>query len=259
MLDLKKYINKVINSDCMDILQIFPDETIDLIITDPPYGVNFDNEFYDDSTSVVFEKYQEWLNEMSRVLKMNSHIYIFVPSLHIDKWIKGVRKSLNFNNVIALQVYQTNRTSSIKNNLTFDLQLVIFGSKDKAKDFNQVKWIPTSSSWLRDKRNTNPQLFTYQYPSFINSKIIRANTKPNETIKRIHPNEKNPKLIQYWIEMSSTSNSIILDPFCGSGSTGEAAWKSNRNFILIEKNTEYYKRAKERLKRIMLQKKITDY
>jgi len=54
---LKKFINKVINADCMEILNLFPDNSIDLIITDPPYGVNFDDEFYDDSASNVFDNY----------------------------------------------------------------------------------------------------------------------------------------------------------------------------------------------------------
>ena len=256
---LKKFINKVINADCMEILNLFPDNSIDLIITDPPYGVNFDDEFYDDSASNVFDNYLEWLDEMSRVLKEHSHIYIFIPTLQIDKWIKEIRNFFNFNNVLALQVYQTNKASSIKNNFTFDLQLVIYASKNKAKKFNSVNWVPTSSSWLRDKRNPNPQPYTYQYPSFINSRIIRANTKPNEIIKRLHPNEKNQQLIKYWIEMSSDSNELVLDPFCGSGSTGEAARISNRRFILIEKNEEYFKRAEERMKKLMLQKKITEF
>lgn len=259
MTALEKFLNKVINADCLDILKVFPDNSIDLIITDPPYGVNFEDENYDDSASTVFDNYNEWLAEMSRVLKMYSHIYIFVPSLQIDKWIHEVRKNFNFNNILALQVYQTNRTSSIRNNFSFDLQLVIFASKESSKKFNKVNWIPTSSSWLKDKRNPNPQPYTFQYPSFINSKIIRANTKPNEKIKRIHPNEKNPKLIKYWIEMSSDPGDLVLDPFCGSGSTGEAAWLSDRKFVLIEKNEEYFKRAEERMAKLMIQKKINEF
>lgn len=259
MKNLDNYLNKVIHADCLDILKSFPDDSIDLIITDPPYGVNFDDKFYDDSTSTVFDNYESWLFEISRVLKEHSHVYIFIPTLKLDRWILGVRKSLIFNNILASQVYQTNRASSIKNNFTFDLQLIIFASKNKAKKFNKVNWIPTSSSWLRDKRNPNPQPYTYQYPSFINSKIIRANTKPNEKIKRLHPNEKNPQLIKYWIEMSSMPNDIILDPFCGSGSTGEAAWLANRNFILIEKNQEYFKKAEERMSKLMTQKKLTEF
>ena len=259
MNELNNYVNEVLHADCVEILSKFPENSIDLIITDPPYGVDFDDKFYDDSNSTVFENNEVWIYNMSRVLKENSHLYIFIPTLQIERWITAIRKFLRFNNILALQVYQTNKASSIKNNFTFDLQLVIFASKSKAKRFNKVNWIPTSSSWLRDKRNKNPQPFTYQYPSFIKPKIARPNTKPNEMIKRIHPNEKNPQLIKFWIEMSSNPNEIVLDPFCGSGSTGVAAWLADRNFILIEKNLEYFSRARKRIINLFQQTKITDF
>ncbi len=258
-MEINQYLNKLICADCIEIFNSIPDNSIDLIITDPPYGVNFEEGLYNDSASVVFDDYGKWLEEMSRLLKNHSHIYLFVPTLQVEKWIAEVKDYFKFNNILALQVYQTNKSSSIKNNFTYDLQLVIYASKDKAKDFNKVKWIPTSSSWLKDKRNSNPQPYTYQYPSFINSKIVRANTKPNDKIKRLHPNEKNPQLIRFLIEMSSLPKEIVLDPFCGSGTTGEAAWLADRQFILIEKNAEYFKIVRERMKNLMMQKKLTEF
>ena len=138
-----------------------------------------------------------------------------------------------FNNLIGTQVYQTNISSNIKNNFTFDLQLIIYASKGIPRKFNDVDWIPTSKSWLKDKRNPEPRLYTYQYPSYIDHRIERANTKPNKQYKRFHPNEKNPYLIRHWIEMSSEPDDILLDPFCGSASTAVAAWQTNRKFIMI--------------------------
>lgn len=256
---IDEYINKVIKGDCLEILEKFPENSIDLIITDPPYGVNFSEGKYDDSSEVVFNNYKKWLEELKRVLKVKHHIYFFVPTLEIDRWITAIKDVLNFNNLIATQVFQTNKTSNIKNNFTFDLQLIIFASKDKAKNFNDVDWIPTSNSWLRDKRNANPRKFTYQYPSFISSKIIRANVKPNKDYKLLHPNEKNPDLIKNFIKMSSNQFDIILDPFCGSASTAVAAWRSNRKFIMIEKDPEYFAIAKRRIINLTTQMKINQF
>ncbi|TKJ18553.1 MAG: hypothetical protein CEE42_16370 [Promethearchaeota archaeon Loki_b31] len=256
---LDGYINKITLGDCLVVLKRFPDNCIDLIITDPPYGVNFENGNYDDSSDTVFNQYEEWLTEFARVLKQNHHIYIFIPTLEVDKWIRGVKEVFNFNNLIATQVFQTNRTSSIKNNFTFDLQLIIFASKEKAMKFNKADWVPTSNSWLRDKRNPNPKKYTYQYPSFISPKIERSNVKPNKEYKLLHPNEKNPNLIKYFIEMSCNPDEVILDPFCGSGSTAIAAWEVDRRFIMIEKNLDYYKSTNQRIKRLSNQKKISQF
>ena len=56
-MDINQYLNKVINADCMEIFKNINDNSIDLIITDPPYGVNFEEGLYDDSTSAVFDNY----------------------------------------------------------------------------------------------------------------------------------------------------------------------------------------------------------
>jgi len=84
------------------LLQNIEDNSIDLIIIDPPYGVNFaGNKKYNDSKEYVFNNYENWLMEMYRVLKEKSHIYIFIPTLEADKWIKKVKEIFTFNNLLA--------------------------------------------------------------------------------------------------------------------------------------------------------------
>ena len=227
----------IYNSDCLDMFKNIEDNSIDLIITDPPYGVDFaNNKEYDDSKKTVFNQYEKWLKEMYRVLKENSHIYIFIPTLEVDKWVSKVKEIFKFNNLLAFQTHNTNRY--IKNNFSFDLQLVIYASKGKAKRLNKVNWIPTSESWLKDKRNKNKNPYTYKYPSFI--KYIKANEKNNAFKKSFHGNIKNLELIKIFILLSSQENEIILDPFLGSGTTAIAAKLTNRKFIGSEKNSNYF-------------------
>ena len=245
--------------DCLDLFQLIPESYVDLIITDPPYGVDFKGGLYNDSKESVFENVVSWMKEMHRVLKDAAHCYIFVPTLEIDKWIAAFRQFFEFKNVLATQTFLTNQTSSIKNNFSFDLQLLLFGSKGKAHDFNKVDWIPTSGSWLRDKRNKNPKKFTYEYPSYIYYDLYRSNTKPNNIVKRIHPNEKNPELIANFIKISSNVNDLVLDPFAGSGSTAVAAWNSNRRYVAFEKDETYCRAAQKRLKTLLNQQKMTDF
>lgn len=75
------------NDDCINSFEKINDNSIDLVITDVPYGVNFKNDFYDDTKEYVFSNYEKWIANISRVLKDGSHCYIFVPTQEIDKWV----------------------------------------------------------------------------------------------------------------------------------------------------------------------------
>lgn len=242
-------LNKVHQGDCLEIMKKIDNNSIDIIVTDPPWGVNFKNsKFYEDSKDHVLDIQEIWLTEMYRVLKDGCHLYLFIPTLEIDSWVYNVKKIFNFKNIIANQVYVNNRHN--KDNFGWDLQLILFASKDKAKRFNKVDWIPASDSWVKDKRNDKPKEFTYKYPSFISNKIIRSNYKNGSVRKRLHPNEKNHELIEKFILMSSNEGDIVLEPFAGSFSTCLAAQNTKRKWIGIELNKEYCEMGEIRLKSI---------
>jgi DNA modification methylase len=239
--------------DCLEIMKKFPKKSIDLVVTDPPYGVNFQNsKFYDDSKDAVFSQNDKWLHEMYRVLKDTSHIYMFIPTLEVDKWVSGVKKYFSFNNLLAFQTHNTNRY--IKNNFSFDLQLVIYVSKGDAKRLNKVDWIPTSEAWLKDKRNKEKKPYTYKYPSF--NKYFKANEKSNAVKKSLHPNQKSLELIEKFVLLSSNEGDVVLDPFIGSGKTAVACEKLNCRWIGIELNPEYCEIAKQRIKDTIKELKI---
>ncbi len=218
--------------------------SIDLIITDPPFGVDLKNkDQFDDSKNYVFNNIGSWISEIKRVLKENSHCYIYVPVTEVDKWVFNVKKLLRYNNILVSPNFSKERY--LKNNFCFDFQLIIYASNGKAKNFNKIDWIKTSQSWLKDKRNKNPYPFTYKYPAFL--KDYRANVKSNKQRKLFHVCEKNTLLIEKLILLSSNENDIILDPFTGSGSTLVSAKNLNRGFIGYENNYRTYLIAKNRI------------
>jgi len=238
------------NSDCMneDIgIPSIPDESIDLIVTDVPFGVEFqNNKFFDDSKEYVFSQADKWLEQFSRVLKEGSHCYIYVPVLEIDFWVSTVKKYLKYNNKLVVSCYTTNRY--IKNNFCFDTQDILYCSKGKAKRLNKVDWIRVSKAWYNDKRNENPKEWTYQYPSFL-PKYYRSNVKPNKAIKLLHPNQKSLDLIEQLVLLSSNEGDTVLDPFMGSGSVGVACKKLNRDFIGYEINDSFFEIGDDRINR----------
>lgn len=239
---MNEMLNKVTLGDCLDVMKNkLPDNSIDLIITDPPYGVDFaDMKFYDDRN--VFDKYDEWVKEMHRVMKDNSHIYVFIPTIEIDKWVCTLKKHFIINNILATQSHMNGKYNPCK--FSYDVQLVVYASKGVAKHLNNVDWVKTSDVWLKDKRNLNPKEYTYKYPSFID---FMKSTKKRGKNKNFHPNEKNEDFIQKLIEISSNKGDIVLDPFAGSSSTGLAAKNCDRNFICIEQKEEFYKISNSKL------------
>lgn len=235
------------HGDCLEGFKQLADESVDLILTDVPYGVDYKNDFYDDSKDYVFSHYEQWISEMARVLKEGSHCYIFIPTLEVDKWVAMVKNYFTFKNLIATRTY----TGSVylKDNFSFNSQYVIYCSKWKAKRFNEVDVIPTSEAWLKDKRNKNPKPFTYNYPAFMPDKFF-SNVKGNAK-GSIHPNQKSVPFQQFLIQLSTNEGDIVLDPFLGSGSCGEAALSVNRKFIGFEQDENYYNLASQRLEAVI--------
>lgn len=240
---MQEKINNIIHSDCLDYLTIIDNNTIDLILIDPPYGVNFKNNFYNDSADFVKEESKKWLKELYRVLKDNCHCYIFTGTKSLSLWLNNVENSdFQFNNILNVPACCNGRY--LKNNFYFRTEHILYLSKGKAKNFNKVDFIKTSDAWLNDKRNLKKQEFTYSYPNFWD--FIFVNQKAN-TKKLLHPNEKNVELLKILIQLSTNENDIVLDCFAGSGSVGLSALKTKRRFLSCEKDLNYAMQAQKRI------------
>ena len=224
------------NEDCMSKIKDIDNNSIDLIITDPSYGVEFSKGF-DDSLENVKNNISTWLNEMYRVLKDGSHCYIFIPTKEAGMWLSEIQRKFTFNNVLATRTYTTSRY--VKNNYQFNTQLIAYCSKGVAKRLNAYDFFRTSDCWLNDKRNKNPKEYTYSYPSFIKEEFSNIKTTNKNKDKR-HPCEKNYKLLKFFVGVSSNVGDTVLDLFMGSGSVGIACKSLERNFIGIEKNKNYF-------------------
>lgn len=221
-------------------------DCIDLIVTDPPYGVNFEQNFYNDSTEHVLNSVNVWFLEMYRLLKPGSLLYMFVGVLQIHEFIQaGIAAGLKYKNILAVRSFN-NGAKRAKNNFGYQFQPVLLFSKGKARNLNDINAIPTSPGWYNDKRNKNPNKFTYEYPNWFKTEWFFASAK--RAAKTIHPNEKNVDFIKFLIEVSTNPGDHVLDPFMGSGTTGIAATITGRNFTGVELDTNYYNIAKERIK-----------
>lgn len=218
----------VINGDCLEILKTLKAESIDLILTDPPYGIDVDkahtfgkltgvNTHFEDGDFETFDLLDKLSKELYRVLKSDRHMYIFCG---IDKFstIKNIMEKVGFDVHHLPLIWNKGSGSypSQQTTFTHSYEAILHISKG------------------RRKLNGSPcDIFT----------IKRV---PSE--RKIHPTEKPCELLRSLIELSTLPGEIILDPFAGSGSTIVAAKECNRRAIGIELNPVYHENITKRLK-----------
>ena len=232
-------VNKIYNMDCLEGLKLIPDNSIDLVVTDPPYKIvqggcsnkavtinacgGILNKHEGDNIELVkkgkiFEHneigFREWLPEIYRVLKGQSHCYIMINGRNLSELQSVAEKAgFKYHNVIGWDKGNATPNKWYMQRLEF----ILFLRKGKAKNINNM--------------GTTTLL---QVPN------IKKGTK-------LHPTQKPIKLMKILIENSSNENDIVLDPFMGVGSTVLAALKSNRQFIGFEIDENYYNIAAERI------------
>lgn len=233
---MEKYINKIINADCMDILKQLPDKCIDLVLTDPPYkkvqggctnrAVRLKGATHTNMAQGIFFKenmikFEVWILEIYRVLKDKTHCYIFSDDRNLND-ILTVGKKCGFKLLNILTWKKTKHTPNryyLKNS-----EFIVMFRKGQARNINNMG--------------------TYQVLEFDNVN------------KKIHPAEKPKKLIECLLLNSANINDIVLEPFSGSGVCAETCLLNGINFIAIEKDYDYYKTSVERLNNAQAQLKL---
>ena len=202
----------IINDDCLNVLKEIPDKSIDLIIADPPYGIAYQKQgqplMIGDTANVLGFV----LPELYRVTKDEGAVYIFTSFKMLGDWLHRFQMYFKMNNLI---VWDKQRHSGLQmgQNWGFSYEMVFYGSKGLHK-LNGYK-----NDVISVKRKNFPE----------------------------HPTRKPPELISQFIEMSSKEDDLVLDPFMGSGSTGEACKSLNRRFIGMEINPKYCELARRRI------------
>lgn len=226
-------MNDALNIQCIDALiglKELSDESIDCIITDPPYEVISGGHGGKDSSSQakrpagmlskndgkIFTynnlKINNWIKECYRVLKNDTHIYIMTNVLNLEEYMQEIR-SAGFN-IHNLLVWEKNNATPNRWYMK-NCEYIIFARKGAAKPINNCG----TKTVLQIKNVKN----------------------------KIHPTEKPTELLRIFIENSTNENDIILDPFGGSMSTALAALQTKRKCISFEIDENYFKVGLDRL------------
>ena len=232
--------------DCLVEMQNIPDKSIDAIICDLPYGTTACKW----DTIIPFEPL--WA-QYKRIIKDNGAIVLFgsepfssalrmsnIKQYKYDwKWIKTKSPSPLLSKKQPMRHYE-DICIFYKKQSTYNPQMEYVGIKDKRKTFTirQDNWegFNNKKKYAVAKKDDG-----YRFPKNI---IEFSNSDKTKTV---HPTQKPVPLLEYLVKTYTNEGDTVLDNAMGSGSTGVACKNTNRNFIGIEKDENYFKIAEQRI------------
>ena len=241
--------------DALKLIAQVPDESVDLIICDGPYGVT-DQDW--DRIGDIQGYNLHLLRLFSRVLKPGGAMYLFGKEDCMD--FIDYRPYLKLNARIVW--YQPSRLAQGRTNYTNNYDLICYFSKGKAKTFNlddiRVPQLVELEHRLRCERVPSVQNGTYgktrfndagKNPGDVWGDIKQLTYKSKELISRdlLNTIQKPEKLIDRLVRASSNEGDLVLDPFSGVGTTWAVCQRLKRSFIGFEQNADYVRIANQRI------------
>lgn len=226
---IEQYINKITNADCLDILKQLPDNSVDLVLTDPPYGIDYLSNRTENHKKIENDKYEDfsklypiWIAEFKRILTDTGCCCCCCcggggkTPVSQEFTLEAIKQGFN----LIQTVIWDKCTIGLGWHYRPSYETVIVLSKSKDK-----------YNWFTDRKDV--------------SNIVRiGNIIPQ---KGDHPTPKPVELMQHFLDLHSKENDVVLDPFSGSGTTAIACHNMKRNFICIEKDFDYWKASCKRL------------
>jgi len=221
----------IYNVDCKNGFKELESETIDLIVTDPPYEVNYgerskelsalDNKrekqiARDKGYHTMKIEYPYFCKEFYRVLKENAHIYIWSGEKQIEHWCREMREAgFKFSGILFWLKERQTLDISFGYNYNSKIEECLFFRKGKKK-LNMLGLSNVFTERMRDEY--------------------------------FHPTQKPLNITKKFIRNSSVENDLVLDPFLGSGTTAIACKQLNRKCIGFEISDYFYDISIERLR-----------
>ena len=218
--------------DCLELMKLIPDKSVDLVIIDPPYEIKggksggcfgrdkrkYHSEIYDTELDLGISNIV--LDELIRIMK-KCNIYIWCNKNQLRQYIDYFED--RGNNIELLTWHKTNPVPTCNNKYLSDTEYILFFRENGVKIYG-----------------------TYA----TKKKYYVTPTNKTDKEKYGHPTIKPLEIVKNLVINSSKENDIVLDCFMGSGTTGVACKKLNRNFIGIELDENYFNIARKRIEEV---------
>jgi len=247
------WIDKVLNIDALEGIRQIPDNSIDLVIADPPYGLGKDyGNDSDKKKATEFLKWMEtWLLLILPKIKQTGSLYIFATwrySPEIFVFLKSQMTMVNeiiWDRKVPSMGGSTRKYSSVHDTIGFFVK-----SKDYYFDIDSIR-IPYDEETKKARTRS----------IFVGKKWLEVGYNPKDVwlVSRLHkihsereehPTQKPLEIIERMVKASCPEGGVVLDPFAGSGTAVAACILNNRNYMTFELNPDYYKIILDRIERI---------
>jgi site-specific DNA-methyltransferase (adenine-specific) len=273
---------KIINGDCIEVMKTFPEGSIDLLVTSPPYNVNISYDVHKDDLPMeeYYEWSKDWLREAFRVLKDDGRIAVNVPNeLNVQErggrilfvaefWMMMKEVGFKFSGLVDLtedsphRVRQTAWGSWMSASAPYvynPKECIILAYKKTSKKLSKgvSQWLGTPTEvTTEDGKVKNKMVYQDEdKKEFMNLVFGRweyfADTRSltKATFSMDIPSKA--------IKILSYKNDIVLDPFMGSGTSAFAAELLDRRWIGIELSPDYTEIARKRVQALIDERKQT--
>lgn len=227
------------NGDCLEVMKNIPNQSVDMILCDLPYGTvacSWD-------VVIPFDKLWE---QYERIINKNSTIVLTASQPFTTSLINS-----NIQNFKYCWVWEKSRFSNQmlakKQPLKIHEDIVVFSyGKSLYNPPNLIKCNKITKQGVRVTDNIGGGLRASEYIQ-THTNYPKSIQKFNSEGNTVHPTQKPVELMQYMIKTYTNENGLVLDNCMGSGTTGVAAKLNKRNFIGIEKDENYFNIAKKRI------------
>ena len=239
---------ELIQGDCLEKMKDIPDGSVDMVLTDPPYGTTACKW----DACIPFEPMWE---QLKRVIKPNGAIALFgsqpFTTVLISSNIGGFAFCWVWDKCFAANFVQAKRQP-----LKDHEDIIVFSKTGKQPNYypqmtsrdepiykggnKQSVAIPIAETEASKNFSDKKKMYTEKFPT----SQIRFNCRVG---RGLHPTQKPVALMEYFIKTYTNDGETVLDFTMGSGTTGVACRNLNRNFIGIELDPEYFKVAEKRI------------
>ena len=243
---------KLLNGDCLERMKEIPDGSVDLVLTDPPYGTTACKW----DSVIPFEPMWE---QLKRIIKPNGAIVLFSSQPFTSVLITSNLKMYRYNWVWVKHA-PTNFATANRIPMKYHEDICVFYKKQPTYNKQMIPRTGSGSESTKYKASRTKSEHIdlgkkdVQYSKDLKnpSTVLYYNGVYKNTI--LHPTQKPVALLEYLIKTYTNENETVLDFTMGSGSAGEACVNTNRDFIGIEMDENYFNIAESRINQVLNEK-----